>query len=307
MTYATNDPRSQLNSASAPSAQTGQALPMQYFDFPDLAPDIEHENGGRSWIVRATNIVFVLSELVDGEAVERDDVDETMLVVLGGEGRLCIESGEESHEVEPITVAIVPAGPSRLRALGAVRVVRLATLRAEDLLARARNAGIYAHGAGNSAGAEPWPRPTGQPRVRIYDHVQDIARSSERMGRIFRNQHAMVNVLYPRLGPRDPGGLSPHTHDDFEQLSFVDSGRYVHHIRQEWGTDRRQWIEDDHQEIGAPSLAIIPPPLVHTSEAVGHGDNRMLDIFAGPRVDFSTRPGWVLNAEDYPAPPEASS
>ncbi|MBK1783886.1 hypothetical protein [Prauserella cavernicola] len=301
MPYTADDPRSQLSTAAAP-APAGEPLPLQTFDFPDLAPDVVTDGGSRSWIVRAMNTVFVLTELEAGDALDRDDADETFAVVLSAQGTVSFEAGGLRSEVRRRAVAVLPPGPGRIGADAPARVVRLFATSATDLVEASRNAAVYRDQPDTIAVSDPWPEPVGGPQLRVYADVDDIEPAPGRMGRIFRNRHAMLNLLYPRVGPRDPSTLSPHHHDDFEQLSYVDEGSYTHHVRTPWGTDRRTWRADEHVTIGGPSLTIIPPPLIHTSEAIGEGENRMLDIFAGPRADFSARPGWVLNAEDYPAP-----
>ncbi|MFD0744663.1 hypothetical protein ACFQ1L_24740 [Phytohabitans flavus] len=112
----------------------------------------------------------------------------------------------------------------------------------------------------------------------------------------------MVNFGDPVQGPRDTNRMSPHHHDDFEQISLTLSGEYVHHIRTPWTPRLARWREDEHRAVGSPSVTVIPPPTVHTSQATGSGANHLIDLFSPPRADFSAKPGWVRNAEEYPAP-----
>jgi hypothetical protein len=79
-------------------------------------------------------------------------------------------------------------------------------------------------------------------------------------------------------------------------------GEYIHHLRWPWTTDLREWRDDEHEHVAAPSLTVIPPPTVHTSQSLAEGLNQLIDIFGPPRRDFSLQEGWVLNAADYPMP-----
>jgi mannose-6-phosphate isomerase-like protein (cupin superfamily) len=63
-----------------------------------------------------------------------------------------------------------------------------------------------------------------------------------------------------------------------------------------------QWREDESAEVGSPTVTIIPAKVIHNSRNVGPKRSWLIDIFAPPRMDFSTRPGFVLNEADYPMP-----
>src|SRR5690606_11899351 len=107
-------------------------------------------------------------------------------------------------------------------------------------------------------------------RLRHYV-LADYAREDSNM-RIFRSTNLMVNVLAKRIVPRDVHKLSPHSHADFEQASLVVQGTYMHHLRYPWTPDMSEWRDDEHVEIGSPSVTVILPRILHTSPNISEGD-----------------------------------
>ena len=123
-------------------------------------------------------------------------------------------------------------------------------------------------------------------RVRVYP-LSEHPLKSGMLGRIFRCSTVMVNVLAEDDQPRDPTQLSPHHHDDFEQVSLQVHGDYVHHMRVPWTPDSSTWRDDEHQRCAAPAVVVIPPPLVHTSQSVEAMHHWLIDVFAPPRPDLA--------------------
>ncbi|WP_411719685.1 hypothetical protein [Mycetocola sp.] len=302
MSYDATDPRATLAppQSSSPGGDDGIAA-AQYLEFDVLSPTEMSEAGSPSWHVRAQNLVLVHTHLKAGDSLVRDEqAHEYAAILPDPDASVSVSAGDESAAVDGVALIVLPPGASAITATTDTRVVRLFDSRDGDVLAQALNAQHYEEAHPRVALLEPWPAPADD-QLRIY-RVADVQAEPGRFGRIFRTSSFMVNFLDDQNGPRDPEKLSPHHHDDFEQISLAVEGSWLHHIRTPWTPKRSRWRDDEHVLVGSPSVAIIPPPTVHTSEAQHPGLNRLIDIFSPPRADFSAKPGWVLNAEEYPAP-----
>lgn len=303
-TYAKDDIRSTLQ-ATAPTVEVDPSTPIkpsQWIEFLNLEPTATLPRGSRVWNARAANLVVSYVDGRAGDVLERSaQVDEYAVLQYSESARIRVVAGQETADIDEEAFVVVPPGDSRIELLGDGPVIRLLSVRSDDLRDSALNADAYAEPDARSAPLGEWPEPVGGFRLRVY-RLAETPIAPGRFGRIFRTTNVMVNFLAEEPAPRDRHRLSPHHHDDFEQISLAVKGDFVHHIRYPWGPDSTGWRADEHRQIATPSICVIPPPTVHTTQGVGE-HQQLIDIFSPPRVDFSTS-GWVLNAADYPAAPD---
>lgn len=302
--YVASDPRSVMaKTAKEQKAALAPVAPAGYFLFDDSHP-FDQADGIKSWYAQAENFVAVYSEAAaESEAVRDEQEDEYMIILPERETRITISWDGKETEVDGYSIVFVPGGPSTISFVTGGPIARFFTRKATDIVARCEAVLPAYEPDRNVPPLEPWPDPVGGFKIRAYS--LDVPQEEGRFGRIFRSTNFMVNFVYPRKGPRDRTQLSPHKHDDFQQCSLCVAGTFIHHIRWPWETDANLWRDDDHATCAAPSIAIIPAVALHTSEAIGKDVNQLVDVFCPPRKDFSAQNGWVLNAEDYPAPSEA--
>ncbi|MBN9428684.1 MAG: hypothetical protein J0H09_19455 [Burkholderiales bacterium] len=273
-------------------------------DYSSSDPDWSDE-AGRHWVMRGANFVVVTTQAKAGAVLARDGNPDEYMVLLPEGVAAGIEAGDQRIDSDGDSLSIVPPGASRVIVAAGGFVYRVFSARAVDLAARARNAGDYAAGAADVAALADWPAPVNGYRLRHYRLAEHV-RSDTTM-RLFRSSNLMLNVFLPRAEPRDVRKMTPHSHEDFEQASLALSGNYVHHLRYPWVPDMTGWRGDEHAEVASPSIVIIPPRVIHTSQSVGSKTSRLVDIFAPPRIDFSLKPGLVCNADDYPLPERAAA
>jgi hypothetical protein len=265
-------------------------------------PQKTEADGTRHWITRAANFVTVVSQVVEGAVLERENGDEYM-VLLPPKTEAVIEADGQRVESKVNSLTIVPPGESRVTVRKAGTVVRVFSNKASDLVVAAKNAAFYADGAPEVTPIAPWPDPVGGFRLRHYD-LNAIASPdpSPLKMRVFRSTNLMINIFMPWNTRRDERKLSPHSHEDFEQMSLGLKGSFVHHLRYPWTPDKTRWRDDEHELYDSPSILVIPARVIHTTQDVGQGSTWLVDIFAPPRMDFSSKPGFVLNAAEYPLP-----
>jgi hypothetical protein len=301
MPYDTKDPRSSLTSASAVEPKPFTDFADAYYaKFYETDPD-EISSGMKTWYVRGQNLIVAYTEASANTTFSRTgQPDEYILLLPDHNMSVDITVDEGVKRIAGYSITIVPPGQSSIHTLAEGRFILLFTVRAEDLARKCSNAKSYETPQPNITLFNPWPSPEDGYQLRSYS--LDVPPQPGRFGRIWRCSTIMVNYLDPQNGPRDSSKMSPHSHDDFEQYSLALEGEFIHHIRWPWITNMNNWIEDAHEKCDSPSVAVIPPPAIHTTQAVGSGINQLVDIFCPPRVDFSMKQGWVLNSDEYPMP-----
>ncbi|WCE40519.1 hypothetical protein PGC08_02110 [Brevibacterium sp. BDJS002] len=294
--YDKSDPRSQLaQSSSAPIGSDDIAAPETHV-FTDPQTAVATDDGANVWSARGQNFLVRYVELDSKASLDWDESRGYVLISAIEQAAVEVNLGGDIVRLDGRGIIVVPPGKSRISAEGAVVVAAVLDTVDVSTGEEAVNAGSY---------EQPHPRvarladDAPAPQDLTAYPLSDYPAEDGRFGTIFRTHTLMINFLDDQVGPRDPEKLSPHHHDDFEQGSLTIQGKWRHHIRTPWTTKQSQWREDVHTTVSGPSLTIIPPPTVHTSQGLGDGTNLMIDLFSPPRDDFAAK-GWVVNAEDFP-------
>ncbi len=297
-TYDKSDPRSKMASATSTGSGTTTTQPsygLYYQDEPG-----ESDANGKSWYTRGQNLIVNYLDAAPGARFSRQGQIDEYMIVLADENTPWEASAKGETKSGPgHNVIIVPPGDSEIVLPKGGRVVRLFSTQSDDLCALCSNNDTYAEHDPNIPAFQPWPAPPSGFKLRVYDLQKE--REPGKVGPIWRCTTIMLNFPPPG-GPRDITKMSPHSHDSFEQCSLVMGGEFLHHMRWPWGLDRNDWREDQHPVVGNPSATMIPARVVHTSVSMAPENNRLADIFAPPRLDFSMQDGWVKNGDEYPMP-----
>jgi mannose-6-phosphate isomerase-like protein (cupin superfamily) len=264
-----------------------------------MQPQIIEPDGARTWLIRGANTVVAISEVCEGTVLSRANNPDEYITLLDADGAATFSAGNADRvEAGPGSVTIVPPGQSSMLCHRAGHVVRCFTTRAEDLLAVALNNDNYLDSIPECTPLINWSDPPGGFRLRNYDVLN---MESVTFSHIIRSTNLMVSMPERGAKRRDPHKLSPHHHDDFEQVSVGLAGTWMHHLRVPWTPDSATWRDDEHLSYASPSALVIPAGMIHTSQDVGAEDGWIIDVFSPPRKDFSGQPGWVLNTDDYPS------
>lgn len=299
--YDPKDPRSMLTAPKpdAPKLAVTAYAGAEVTEFHRHPPQ-EVGDGFRTWYGRGQNFVLAFTEAEAGAVLSRTgQPDEYMAFLPQSSTLVDITSDDGDARGVSHQLAIVPPGESSITVREPGQIVRLFSAATTDLAARSYNADSYAEPHPNVTMLEPWPAPPEGFKLRLYPI--EVEAVPGRFGVIYRSTNLMVNFIPVRMEPRDPNKMSPHHHDDFEQCSLSLQGEYIHYLRWPWVPDKSIWRDDAAIRVSSPSMTVIPPPSIHTSQSL-EPPCQLIDIFSPPRFDFSQKPGWVLNAADYPMP-----
>lgn len=267
------------------------------------APQQTDADGSQHWITRAANFVIDVTQAKADAKLSRSRHPDEYMLIVGPDQSVSVSVGGTQIATQEPSLFIIPPGDSEIIVERDNYVVRIFSTKASDVAAKAVNHAMYADGAPEVTPITAWPDPVGGFKLRHYPLSRYDGLEPHPLGmRLFRSTNLMVNFFLPWHKARDIKKLSPHSHEDFEQLSLCMAGNFRHHLRYPWVPDMTTWREDEHVANASPATLVIPARVIHTSHNADDNLAQLFDIFAPPRMDFSSRPGLVLNEADYPMP-----
>ncbi|CAN7784154.1 hypothetical protein LJR034_008491 [Caballeronia sp. LjRoot34] len=144
-------------------------------------------------------------------------------------------AGGQTLQIAPDSLVIVPPGASTTTAIDHGFIARIFSSRAHPFADLASNAAAYANGAPEVAPLIDGPVHANIMRLNVYPL------DCEARGRVFRSTNLMVNVFERKTVRRDARRLSPHSHENFEQIVLTLAGNFVYHLRTPWTADSTAW------------------------------------------------------------------
>lgn len=277
----------------------GTCRPASFVQLVAGEPQQTEPDSTPTWVARGANFVVAASQVAPGAELCQQDIPDESMLLLSPAVPVTVTAGAETQIIADEALAILPPGSARITAHAPGLVVRIFSSAATAWAALANNAEAYFDETSDVTPLAYWPQPTSGLKLRVYR--LDKYRQDDAFGRIFRSTNLMVNIFEPSAAARDLAALSPHDHVDFEQGSLTIEGDFTHYLRTPWGRDRSLWRADEALDCSGCSLMVIPPGMIHTTSWASKGA-RLVDIFSPPRDDFSLKPGWIRNADDYPPP-----
>jgi len=269
----------------------------RYYSLGEGVPAVT-QRGSQVWTYPGDPVIVSYAHLVDGDSLDGSgQVDEYMILLPSDRVRVAIKGPTTPPiDVTGPAVVIMPPGESHCEAVGAAGVIRLSPARSRAV--------IHASDAvpGDSDVRQvrgPSFENLNSDRPRAYALVDPSEDSGPPSGRIFTSAHVMIHWIRPRVGRRDRTKMNPHSHRDYSQASLVLSGSYILHLRTPWNEDATRWRPDFHIRAESPSVTFMPKGIIHSTEWIGEGENRIVDVFSPPRRDIADTEGWVINADDY--------
>ena len=264
-----------------------------------MAQALDAAVGATQWTGRGQNFATAWHRAGPAaSSIQVESADEVMIIVL--DGAAVISGAGTRAEAPARSISILPAGAWQLDLTPGVTCVVLSSLR-DGAKVGAVNESAYAQRDARIVPVgEAWRPLRAGAEVRIFS-IDSVSASKDKP-RLKMLQTATMSINWVEYdGPRDRHALSPHSHTAFEQGSLALAGDFVHHLRVEWGEDADAWQDDQHAQLGSPSLMVVPVRMIHTSEGVGTGHHLLIDVFSPPRADFIAK-GWVANSGDYASP-----